>query len=177
MLQAGQALPRNEAERNVEPLATYTGSLQCFNNFDFREEGGAPGRLVVWPGRLEMSGLGILKAMFRPRTIPKERIQLIRPLLPTIPAPRKVIGAHPFAPGLPFINLVVSPPKEQRINTGNIHYILGIHSADPADVLALLDSVGFPVSRTPIRINWFNMLGALSELDLADRPGHSGDAG
>ena len=158
----------------MEPLATYTGGLQCFNNFDYREGGGAPAaQLVVWPDRLEMSGRGPLKAVFRPRTVAKERFQLIRPLQLANPVHQMIMDFNPLASGLQLINIVVSAPKEQRINTGNIHYILGIRSPDAAEILDLLEGAGFPVSHTPTRITRFNILGALSELDLTNRPGHS----
>ncbi len=63
----------------MDPLATYTGSLQCWNWSDIRESGGVPfARLAVWPGYLEMSRSGLLKAVFRPRSILKERVRLIR---------------------------------------------------------------------------------------------------
>ncbi len=157
----------------MEPLATYTGSLQCLNNFDYREEGGVPAaQLVVWPDRLEMSGRGrgLFKAVFRPRTVPKERVQLIRPLQTANPVHQMIKEVHPLGSGLQLINIVVSAPRDQRINTGNIHYILGIRSAHVADVLDLLEGAGFPVSHTPTRITRFNILGALSELDLKNRP-------
>ena len=49
----------------MEPLATYTGRLQCWNSFDYREEGGVPAaQLAVWPDRLEMTTRGALKAVF-----------------------------------------------------------------------------------------------------------------
>jgi hypothetical protein len=38
---------------------------------DFREAGGVPfGRLVVWPGHLELTTYGIFKVFFRARTVP-----------------------------------------------------------------------------------------------------------
>lgn len=158
----------------MESLATYTGGLQCFNNFDYREEGGVPaGQLLVWPDRLEMSGRGLLKAVFRPRTVPKERVQLIRPLQPANPVHKMIKGVHPLGRRPEFINVVVSAPKEQRIDTGSIHYILGIHSPGTAEILNLLEDAGFPVSHEPARVTRFNLLGALSELDLASRPRHS----
>lgn len=153
----------------MEPLATYTGSLQCFNNFDYREEGGvAAAQLVVWPDRLEISGRGLLKAALRPRTIAKDRVQLIRPLLPGNPVHQMTLGVNPLGHGMQLINFVVSAPKDQRINTGNIHYILGTRNA--GDVLDLLESAGFPVTHTPTRITRFNILRALSELDLKNQP-------
>jgi hypothetical protein len=158
----------------VEPLATYTGSLQCWNSFDHREEGGVPAaQLAVWPDRLEMTAPGALKAVFRPRTIPKERVRLIRPLQPWHPVHRVISAVHPRARGRQVINFVVSAPKEQRINTGNIHYVLWIRSPDGADILNILEGAGFAVSRAPIRITQLNILGALSELDLMHRPGRS----
>ena len=80
---------------------------------------------------------------------------------------------HPLARGSQLSNFVVSAPKEQRIDTGNIHYVLGIRSPDGADILNVLEGAGFAVSRAPIRITQLNILGALSELDLMNRPGRS----
>jgi hypothetical protein len=157
----------------VDPLATYTGSLQCWNWSDVREAGGVPaGRLVVWPDRLEMSGRNVLKAVLRPRAIPKERVQLIRPLLPLNPVHQIISAVHPLAWGRQYINVVVSAPEEQRINTGNIHYVLGIRSPAAADLLNLLERAGFPVSRAPIRITRLNIGGELSRLESRKRPGH-----
>jgi len=120
-----------------------------------------------------MTTPGALQAVFRPRTIPKERVRLIRPLQARHPVHRVISAVHPLARGRQFINFVVSAPKEQRINTGNIHYVLGIRSPDGADILNVFEEAGFAVSRAPIRITQLNILGALSELDLMNRPGRS----
>lgn len=154
----------------VEPLAIYTGTLECMNNFDYREEGGVPaGKVVVWPDRLEMSGRGLLKAAFRPRAVAKERVRLVRPLLASHPLHQVVAEVHPLARGLQLINFVVSVPKDQPINTGNIHYLLGIRSPGAAEVLAVLEAAGFPVTRTPVRVSRSSIFGALSELDLKEK--------
>lgn len=156
----------------MDPLATYAGSLECWNWSDFREAGGVPvAQLVVWPDRLEMTGRGVLKAVFRPRTIPKERVQLIRPLLLLNPVHQVISAVHPLAWGRQAINFVVSPPKDQRIYTGNIHYVLGIRSPGAAEVLNVLEGAGFPVSRAPVRINQLNIGGELSWLDFKNRHG------
>ena len=156
----------------MDPLATYAGSLQCWNWSDFREAGGVPaGQLVVWPDRLEMTGRSVLRTVHRRRTLPKERVQLIRPLLLLNPVHQVISAVHPLAWGRQYINFVVSAPNEQRINTGNIHYVLGIRSPDAADLLNLLEGAGFPVSRAPIRITRLNIGGELSWLDSRKRPG------
>jgi hypothetical protein len=155
----------------VEPLATYRGTLDCWNAFNFREDGGVPAaQFVIWPDRLEMTTRGPLKLVFRPRTIPKERVQLIRPLLTRHPAHRLIWAVHPLARGLQLINFVVSPPQQQPINTGNIHYVLGIRSPSITEALNVLDGAGFPVSRTPIRLTQLNIGGELSYFDLINRP-------
>jgi hypothetical protein len=158
----------------MEALATYTGILQCWNSFDLREDGGVPtAKLVVWPDRLEMTTRGVLKLVFRPRTIPRERVQLIRPLLAEHPAHRVIWAVNPLARGLQLINLVVSAPKEQRIDTGNIHYVLGVRSPGTADILNVFEGAGFPVSRAPLRLTKLNIGGELNYLDLMNRPGRS----
>jgi hypothetical protein len=156
----------------VDPLATYAASLQCWNWSDFREGGGVPfGRLVVWPDHLEMTTRGILKVFFRARTVPKERVRLIRPLQFGNPAHRVILAMHPVLRRREVINLVVSAPKEQSENTGNIHYVLGIGSSGAAQALDALDRAGFQVSRTPLRLTTFNIAGQLSWLDVTNRPG------
>ena len=156
----------------MEALATYTGMLQCWNAFDFREDGGVPtAQLVVWPDRLEMTTYGLLKLVFRPRTIPKERVRLIRPLLAGHPAHQVLWAVNPLAWGVKLINFVVSAPKEQRIKTGNIHYVLGARSPGTAEILNVFEGAGFPVSRAPIRLTQLNIGGELNYLDLMDRPG------
>ena len=158
----------------MDPLATYAGHLQCWNWSDFREAGGVPAaRLVVWPDRLEMTGRGVLKAFLRPRTIPRERVQLIRPLLPLNAVHQMISAWHPLARGRQYINFVVGAPEEQRDYTGNIHYLLGIRSPGAADLLNVLESAGFPVSRAPIRITQLNIGSELSWLDFKERPGRS----
>jgi hypothetical protein len=98
-------------------------------------------------------------------------VQLIRPLLLLNPVHQVVSAVHPLARGRQFINFVVSPPKERRLNTGNIYYVLGIRSPCAADVLNVLEGAGFPVSRAPIRITRLNIGGELSWLDFKNRPG------
>jgi hypothetical protein len=146
----------------MEALATYKASLQCCNWADVQEDGGVPfGQLRVWPDRLDMTTWGLLKLFFRPRTIAKERVELIRPM-----------NNYPLAPTINLIDLVVSPPKAQTINTGKIHYILGIRSFSTADVLNVLKNAGFEVSHETIRVAKFDICGQLSRLDLK-RPGRS----
>jgi hypothetical protein len=158
----------------VEPLATYRGTLNCWNAFNFREDGGVPAaQLMVWPDWLEMTTYGPLKLVFRPRAIPKDRVQLIRPLLAGHPAHRLIWAVHPLARRLQLINFVVSPPPQQPISTGNIHYVLGIRSPSTAEVLSVLEGAGFKVSRTPIRLTQLNIGGELNYLDLTNRPGPS----
>jgi hypothetical protein len=44
----------------MQALATYTGYLQCWDWFDFREGGGARGtQLAIWPDRLEITTHGV----------------------------------------------------------------------------------------------------------------------
>ena len=156
----------------MDPLATYTGSLQCWNWSDIREAGGVPaGRLVIWPDRLEMAGRNALKAVFRPRTIPKERVQLIRPLLSANLMHQVISAVHPLARGRQYINVVVRPPEAQADNTGNIHYLLGIRCPDTAEPLNVLEDAGFPVSRTAIRTTQLNIGGELSWRDFSERLG------
>lgn len=154
----------------MDPLATYEGSLQCWNWSDYREAGGVPAaRLAVWPDHLEMTGRSALKAVLRPRTIPRERVQLIRPLLPRNPVHRLISAVHPMARGRQYINFVVSPPQGQRDNTGNIHYVLAVRSPDAADLLNVLEGAGFPVSRAPIRVTAIDIGSELSWLDFTKR--------
>jgi hypothetical protein len=129
------------------------------------------GQLVVWPDRLEMTGRSVLKAVFRPRTIPKERVQLIRPLLLESPVHKVISAVHPLAQGRQYMNVVVSAPERQRDYTGNIHHLLGIHSPDATEPLNVLEGAGFAVSRAPIRITQLNIGSELSWLDFSKRPG------
>jgi hypothetical protein len=156
----------------VDPLATYEGNLQCWNWSDYREAGGVPAaRLVVWPDRLEMTGRSVLKAVLRPRTIPKERVRLIRPLLPRNPLHRLISAVIPMARERQYINFVVSAPEGQRDYTGNIHYVLAIRSPEAADLLNVLEGAGFPVSRAPIRVTAIDIGSELSWLDFSKRTG------
>lgn len=156
----------------MDPLATYEGSLQCWNWSDYREAGGVPAaRLAVWPDRLEMTGRSVLKAVLRPRTIPKERVQLIRPLLARNPMHQLISAVHPMARGRQYINFVVGAPEGQRDYTGNIHYVLAIRSPEAADLLDVLEGAGFPVSRAPIRVTAIDIGSELSWLDFNKRTG------
>ena len=162
----------NEAVRIVDPLARYAGSLQCWNWSDFREAGGVPaGQLTVWPDRLEMAGRSVFKAVLRPRTIPKERVLLVRPLLPLNPVHQVISAVHPLAWGRQYVNFVVSAPKDQRVGTGNVHYVLGVRSPGAADLLNLLEGAGFPVSRAAMRLTKLSIGPELSWLDFKNRPG------
>jgi hypothetical protein len=162
---------RNEAIWTVDPLATYKGSLQCWNWSSLRESGGVPSaRLAVCPGHLEMTTNGVFKLFFRPRTIAKERVRLIRLLLLRNPAHRVILAAHPLGRGREFINLVVSAPAGER--TGNIHYVLGVRAPSAAQVLDFFEDTGFPVSRDPLRLTQFNIAGQLNWPDFLNRPGH-----
>ena len=130
------------------------------------------GQLAVWPDRLEMAGRSVFKAVLRPRTIAKERVLLVRPLLPLSPVHQVISAVHPLARGRQYVNFVVSAPKEQRVDTGDIHYVLGIRSPDAADLLDLLDGAGFPVSRAAVRLTKVSIGPELSWLDFKNRPGH-----
>jgi len=153
-------------------LATWSGMLQCWNAFDVAEDGGVPAaRLVVWPDRLEMTGRGPLRLLLRPRVVPRERVRLIRPLLTGHPVHQFIWAVNPLARGVAFINFVVGPPREQRVNAGNIHYVLGIRSPGTDEALRVLAGAGYPVSRAPVRLTQVNIGGELNYLDLMDRPG------
>jgi hypothetical protein len=144
----------------------------CWNWSDLQESGGVPGaRLVVWADRLEMSGRGPFKAVFRTRAIQKERVLLARPLLLLHPALQFAEAVHSLPRERELVNLVVSQPKEQRDNTGNIHYLLGLRSPAAADVLDVLDAAGYPVRRTVLRMTKLNVGGELSWLDLKEKRG------
>jgi hypothetical protein len=151
----------------VDALATYNGSLECWNWSDLHESGGVPfAQLAVWSDRLEMTARGPLKAVYPARTIENERVQLVRPLLLLHPAHQLIAAVHPLARGRQFLNFVISQPKDQRDDTGNIHYLLGLRSPGVSEILEVLESAGFPVSRVAIRISKLNIGGELSWRDF-----------
>jgi hypothetical protein len=137
----------------TEPIAVFTGSLQCWNQVDFREEGGAYWGVVrLWPDRLEMCAQGLLTLMFRTRMIPRQRVRSVRPL-------RRSHWLHRLGSTPGIVNFVVSAPGAGD----DIHYVLYPRSASQDAVLAALEQAGYPVSREPREIVTFGLGAGLHE--------------
>ncbi|HEY1917387.1 MAG TPA: hypothetical protein VGH27_17615 [Streptosporangiaceae bacterium] len=131
----------------IEPIAEFTGSLQCWNSFDFREEGGAYWGVVrLWPDRIEMCAQGLLTLTFRTRLIPRERVRFVRPL-------RRSHWLHRLGSTPGIVNFVVRPPE----GAGEIHYVLYPRSAREDAVLAALEAAGYPVSRQARDVTTFSL--------------------
>jgi hypothetical protein len=126
----------------TDALAVFTGSLQCWNSSDFRDEGGAYwGMVRLWPDRLEMCGQGLLAMTFRTRMVPREQVRLVRPL-------RRSHWLHRLGSTPGIVNIVLG---------SGAHYVLYPRSIDEEAVLAALEAAGYPVSREAWDVATFSL--------------------
>jgi hypothetical protein len=150
------------------PLAVFRGSIECWNQLSPNDSGGVPAaRLAIWPDRLELTAAGMLRVVFRPRALPRDRVVQVRPFISAHPAHELIQTVHPRGRGLNYVHILARQPAGEPAQRVRIHYLMGLRGGAATALLAALAGAGYPVSRERLVVTKFMIGPALHALDQA----------